>query len=178
MTVSMVSPVSRHYILSSVTKEKLAALLQFSYYCLLKKKKKSDWLSLGQLTTRTDWQILGLGSHWRHKSYADGVWKRDSFQKRELSLYKSLLHVYKLYSGSHTVMVEVVVSLLSCVQLFVTMDCSLPGTSVLGILQTRILEWAAIPFSRRSFQARDWTQVYCIAGWFFTVWVNKEVPVI
>ena len=53
------------------------------------------------------------------------------------------------------VVVEVVVSLLSCVQLFVTMDCSPPGTSVLGILQARILEWAAIPFSRGSFQARD-----------------------
>ena len=30
------------------------------------------------------------------------------------------------------------------------MDCSLPGSSVHGILQARILEWIAIPFSRRS----------------------------
>ena len=29
-------------------------------------------------------------------------------------------------------------------------DCSLPGSSLLGILQARILEWAAIPFSRES----------------------------
>ena len=34
-------------------------------------------------------------------------------------------------------------------------DCSLPGSSVHGILQARILEWAAIPFSRGSFQPRD-----------------------
>ena len=36
------------------------------------------------------------------------------------------------------------------------------------ILQTRILEWVAIPFSKRSFLPRDGTQVSCIAGWFFT----------
>ena len=34
------------------------------------------------------------------------------------------------------------------------MDCSPPGSSVLGILQTRILEWAAMPFSRGSYQPR------------------------
>ena len=35
------------------------------------------------------------------------------------------------------------------------MDCSLPGSSVHGILQSRILEWVAIPFSRGSSQPRD-----------------------
>ena len=50
------------------------------------------------------------------------------------------------------------------------MDCSLPGSSVHEILQARILEWVAIPFSRRSSQPRDWTQVYCIAGRFLTIW--------
>ena len=35
------------------------------------------------------------------------------------------------------------------------MDCSLPGSSVHGILQARILEWAAMPFFRGSSQARD-----------------------
>ena len=48
------------------------------------------------------------------------------------------------------------------------MDYSLPGSSVHGILQARILEWVALPFSRGSFQPRDWTQVSCIAGGFFT----------
>ena len=38
---------------------------------------------------------------------------------------------------------------LSHVQLCDSMDCSLPGSSVLGILQTRILEWVAISFSLR-----------------------------
>ena len=45
--------------------------------------------------------------------------------------------------------------LLSCVQLFCnTMDCSLPVSSVHGISQARILEWAAIPFSRALSQPR------------------------
>ena len=36
----------------------------------------------------------------------------------------------------------------SCPTLCYPMDCSLPGSSVHGILQARILEWVAIPFSR------------------------------
>ena len=43
------------------------------------------------------------------------------------------------------------------------MDCGLPGSSVYGILQERILEWISIPFSRESFQPRDRTQVSNIA---------------
>jgi len=49
------------------------------------------------------------------------------------------------------------------------MDCNLPGSSVRGILQARILEWGAIPFSRGSSQPRDETQVSFIAGRFFTI---------
>ena len=55
------------------------------------------------------------------------------------------------------------------------MDCSPPGSSVYGILQARILEWVAVPFSRGSSQPRDWTQVSLFAGWFFTIWATREV---
>ena len=55
-----------------------------------------------------------------------------------------------------------------------TMDFSLPGASVHGILQVRRLEWVAIPFSRGSSQPRDRTQVSHIAGRFFTVWDIRE----
>ena len=48
----------------------------------------------------------------------------------------------------------------SCLTLCSPMDCSLLGSSVHGILQARVLEWVAISFSRRSFQPRNWTQVY------------------
>ena len=44
--------------------------------------------------------------------------------------------------------------------------------TVHGILQTRILEWVAFPFSRGSSQPRDWTQVSRIAGRFFTRWAR------
>jgi len=49
------------------------------------------------------------------------------------------------------------------------MDYSLPGFPVHGILQVRILEWVAVPFSRGSSQPRDQTQVFHIAGGFFTI---------
>ena len=44
----------------------------------------------------------------------------------------------------------------------------------MGILQARILEWVAMPSSRRSFWLRDWAQVSHIAGGFFTIWATKE----
>ena len=43
-------------------------------------------------------------------------------------------------------------------------DCSPLGSSIHGILQARVLEWAAISFSRRSSRPRDQTWVSRIAG--------------
>ena len=56
----------------------------------------------------------------------------------------------------------------SCRTLCNPMDCSPPGSSVHGILQARVLEWVAIPFSKGSSQPSNQTQVSCIAGGFFT----------
>ena len=59
------------------------------------------------------------------------------------------------------------------------MDCSLPGFSVHGILQARILEWVAMPFSRGSSQPRGWTcvsYVSCIGRWVFTTIAPWEAP--
>ena len=42
------------------------------------------------------------------------------------------------------------------------------------ILQARILEWVAVPFSRRSPQPRDQTQISCTAGRCFTIWATRE----
>ena len=47
------------------------------------------------------------------------------------------------------------------------MDCSLPGSSVHGISQARILEWVVISFSRGSSWSRNRTWVSCLAGRFF-----------
>ena len=56
----------------------------------------------------------------------------------------------------------------SCPTLCNPVDCSLPGFSVHGILQARILEWLAISFSRGSSWFRDQTCVSCIADRLFT----------
>ena len=53
------------------------------------------------------------------------------------------------------------------------MESGPPGSSVHGVIQARILEWVAIPFSRGSSQLRDRTQVSRIAGRFFTVWAIR-----
>ena len=62
-------------------------------------------------------------------------------------------------------------------QLFVTPWTSgLPGSSLHGILQARVLEWVAISFSRGSSQPRDRTQVFCIPGRRFNLWATGEAP--
>ena len=53
-------------------------------------------------------------------------------------------------------------SLQLCLTLCDAMDCSLPGSSVHGILQARMLEWIAVPFSRGSSQPRDRTSFSCL----------------
>ena len=63
----------------------------------------------------------------------------------------------------------------SCPTLWEPMDCSLPGSSVHGIFQARILEWVAIFFSRGSSWPRDRTRVSCIVGRRFTIWATREV---
>ena len=53
-------------------------------------------------------------------------------------------------------------------------DCCPPGFFVHGILQARILEWVAIPFSKRPSQPRDQTLVSCITGRFLTFWATGK----
>ena len=57
----------------------------------------------------------------------------------------------------------------SCPTLWHPMDCSPAGSSVRAILSARILEWVAMPFYRKSFRLRVWTQDSYIAGRFFTI---------
>ena len=56
----------------------------------------------------------------------------------------------------------------------VVSDSLRPGSSIHGILQARILEWVAIPFSRASSRPRDQTQVSHIVGRCFTLWATRE----
>ena len=61
-----------------------------------------------------------------------------------------------------------------CLTLCDRMDYYLPGSSVHGILQARILEWAAISFSRGSSCSRDWTWVSCIGRQILYHWAIRE----
>ena len=54
------------------------------------------------------------------------------------------------------------------------MDRRLPGSSVHGILQARVLEWVAISFCRGSSQPRDRTRVSRIPGRRFNLWATRE----
>ena len=62
----------------------------------------------------------------------------------------------------------------SCPTLCDPKDCSLP--EIHGILQARIPEWVAIPFSMGFSRPRDRTWVSCTAGEFFTIWATREAP--
>ena len=67
-------------------------------------------------------------------------------------------------------------ALLYCISVSIyPKNSHLPGPSVHGILQARILKWVSILFSRGFSQPRDWTWVPCIAGRFSTVWAIREV---
>ena len=84
-----------------------------------------------------------------------------------VTIYRCV-HCFSHFSGSEMLVAQ------SCPTLCDPKSCSLPGFSVHGILQARILEWVAIAFSRGSSQPWDQTQVSCIAGRFFTVWATGK----
>ena len=63
----------------------------------------------------------------------------------------------------------------SCPTLCDHVDCSLPGSSVHGVLQPKIVEWVAISFFRGSSRSKGRTWVTCIAGRRFTLLATKTV---
>ena len=64
----------------------------------------------------------------------------------------------------------------SCLTLFDPMDCSPPYSSVHGILQARILEWVAIPFSRGSFPTQGSNPSLLHCRWILYYWTTREAP--
>ena len=89
-----------------------------------------------------------------------------------------LLHcrwiLYHLSQQGFMILLLLLLSCFSHVWLCNPMDCSLPGFSVHGVFQARILKWVAIPFSRRSSQPGHQTQVLHTAGRFFMVQATRE----
>ena len=98
--------------------------------------------------------------------------EKQSFDKQKMDSW-SLLPVSMVVVRVVYLKVKVLV-LQSCPGLCDPMNCSPTGSSVHGILQARILECVAISFSSRSPWPRDWTQVSCTAGRFFTIWTITE----
>ena len=64
----------------------------------------------------------------------------------------------------------------SCPTVCDHIDCSLPGSSMHGVFQASVLEWAATSFSRGSSQPRGRTRVSRIVGRRFTIWATTEAP--
>ena len=87
--------------------------------------------------------------------------------------YTSILHMYIMYDWVNKPLKESEVAQ-SCPTCCDPMDCSLPGFSVHGILQARVLEWVTISFFRGSSQTRDQTRVSHIGGRRFNLWATKE----
>ena len=95
------------------------------------------------------------------------------------SNYFSKLVILVLQSSNNTVLCMLGVGMAvlgaqSWPTLWDPMDCSSPGSSIHGILQVRMLEWVAIPFSRGSCPPRNPSWVSCTAGRFFPVWATRE----
>ena len=94
------------------------------------------------------------------------AWDRAGFQK-------VLGIIINLFKGQESMAHWHYACMLSCIPLFCDpMDCSLPGSSVHGIFQARILECIAMPFSRGSFQPRDWTWVSWISRQILYYWYH------
>ena len=102
--------------------------------------------------------LPSMGSHRVGHNWSD-LAAATAYHDRKINV----LHILEVY-----IYLKVKVTQL-CLTLCDPMD-----STVHGILQVRILEWVAFPFSRGSSQPRDWTQVSQIAGKFFNSWATKE----
>ena len=157
-------------------------------------KRRRGWQRLSWLDSVTHSVVVSLSKFW--ESVEDrGAWtvavpgslrvrnalrltsNKEQGRGRERELWTKtawLAHSAATYNPFMTVLCWVAQS---CPTLCDPMDCSLPGSSVHGILQTRILAWGAMPSSRGSSQPRDQTQVSCTAGGFFTIWTTRGAKV-
>ena len=93
-------------------------------------------------------------------------WSNNSSRKMLICVHKDWSTIDVCYSS---LCVCVYAKSLQCVWLFATLwtvACQAPLS--MRILQTRILEWVAMPFSRRSSQPGERTHVSCVAGGFIT----------
>jgi len=116
--------------------------------------------SMGSLRVRHDW---ATELNWTlHRSYTNRV-----------TIY-SLVILFSQFSQLWTSQVPCLCEVFqSCLTFWDRMDCSLQGSSVHGISQASIMDWASISFSRRSSLPTDQILVSHIAGRLFTIWATR-----
>ena len=110
------------------------------------------------------------------------TYRRSEYNKMNLFIVNIVKHYvirkiwgHKIPFYMHVIVSEWVSEVAQlCLILCDPVDCSLPGSSVHGILQERILDWVAISFSRGSSWSMDWTWVFHTAGRRFTLWAIRE----
>ena len=121
-------------------------------------------------------------SLWGHKESDMTEWLQSLLENRDI-IFSAKVHISQSYdfSNHHVWKREIdnkegceVTVAQSCLTLCESMDYSPLGFSVHGILQARILEWVAVPFSSGSSKPRDQTQVSCTAGGLFTIWATRK----
>ena len=131
------------------------------------------YFCLGQSTDRGSW-CAPLGGIQSPKGYKESDMTQQArvhlctlFKARffhghyPISFFKSSVVLPPLFGDGEVAQ--------SCPTLCDPVDCSLPGSSIHGILQARILEWVAISFSRGSSRPRGRTQVSCTGGRCFNL---------
>ena len=101
------------------------------------------------------------------------MWVKQFIKTTELLLGLKILSVTIILYIKKYEPLFMLVALL-CPTLCDPMDCSLQGSSIHGIFQTRILEWVAISYSRESSQTRDWTQVSQHCRQLLIIWSTRE----
>ena len=126
--------------------------------CLLLREATVD-ISKQPSNTPTPWTILLSLSH---------VWLSSRKSYFSPSSCSRMEACQCSWEGTHITL------LLSYVRLWDPVDCSLPGSSVHGISQARMLEPVAISYSRGSSWSRDGTQASCIGRWILYHWGSRE----
>ena len=116
-------------------------------------------------------------ANWKKVSVSLEIHTKSSFFLLRVVNHRNASCYCRQTYGNKSVCVCVCVCVLitqSCLTLCDPRDCILPGSSVHGFLQARILEWVTIPFSRGTFWPRDRIWVSWITSGFFTIWAIRE----